>query len=209
MPRLYSNSEYADMVYLYGFCDGNVNAAYDGVFAPLQNKRRTAIILKHFDQNPSTSVRRSGCELGISSTLIWKTLSADRRYPYHLQRVQHFLSADMVRRRVFCDWFLNQTNNDPHFPQNILWTDEAIFTRHVYYMEFYDLFEDIPLNMRRNSWFQLDDCPAHYGRGSRQWLNIHFPRRCLGRAGPVVWIPRSPDLTPLDFFVWGMLKQKV
>jgi len=24
MPRTYFNSEHADMVYLYGFCDGNV-----------------------------------------------------------------------------------------------------------------------------------------------------------------------------------------
>jgi len=33
----------------------------------------------------------------------------------------------MLRRRVF--WFLNQTNNDPQFQQNILWIDEATFTR--------------------------------------------------------------------------------
>ncbi|KMQ82400.1 hypothetical protein RF55_23126, partial [Lasius niger] len=71
-----------------------------------------------------------------------------------------------------------------------------------------DLLENIPLNLRRNFWFQLDGCPAHYGRGPRQWLNVHFPGKWIGRAGPVAWPPRSPDLTPLDFFVWGTLKQK-
>jgi len=25
----------------------------------------------------------------------------------------------------------------------------------------------------------------------------------------IEWPPRSPDLTPLDFFLWGYLKQKV
>lgn len=28
----------------------------------------------------------------------------------------------------------------------------------------------------------------------------------IGRAGTVPWPPRSPDLTPLDFFLWGYLK---
>ncbi|EZA56036.1 hypothetical protein X777_04039, partial [Ooceraea biroi] len=75
--------------------------------------------------------------------------------------------------------------------------------------DFYTLFEDVPLNIRRNSWFQLDGCPAHYGRGPRQWLNIHYPDRWIGRAGPVAWPARSPDLTPLDFFAWGAIKQNV
>lgn len=30
---------------------------------------------------------------------------------------------------------------------------------------------------------------------------------CLGE--PREWPPRSPDLTPLDFFLWGYLKDKV
>ena len=30
------------------------------------------------------------------------------------------------------------------------------------------------------------------------------PTTC--RAGPVVWPPRSPNLNPLDFYLWGLLK---
>ena len=37
--------------------------------------------------------------------MTWKTLVADRRYPYHLQRVQNVLPSDIPRKRVFCDWF--------------------------------------------------------------------------------------------------------
>ena len=29
------------------------------------------------------------------------------------------------------------------------------------------------------------------------------------RRGPIEWPPRSPDLTPLDFFLWGYLKSIV
>ena len=36
-----------------------------------------------------------------------------------------------------------------------------------------------------------------------------FPGRWIGRRGPVEWPPRSPDLTPLDFWLWGYLKDKV
>ena len=30
-----------------------------------------------------------------------------------------------------------------------------------------------------------------------------------GRAGPISWPARSPDLTPLDFWLWGYLKDHV
>ena len=33
--------------------------------------------------------------------------------------------------------------------------------------------------------------------------------RWIGRGGPVPWPPRSPDLNPLDFFLWGYLKTEV
>jgi len=38
-------------------------------------------------------------------------------------------------------------------------------------------------------------------------LNESFPNRWLGRGGPVAWPPRSPDLTPLDYYLWGHIKK--
>ena len=40
-------------------------------------------------------------------------------------------------------------------------------------------------------------------------LNTVFPGRWIGRDGPTPWPPRSPDLTPLDFFLWGYVKTQV
>lgn len=74
---------------------------------------------------------------------------------------------------------------------------------------FPELMEDVPINLRHNMWFQLDGCPAHYGRRVRNWLGENFPERWIGRGGPALWPPRSPDLTPLDFFLWGTLKEIV
>ena len=36
-----------------------------------------------------------------------------------------------------------------------------------------------------------------------------FPGRWVGRGGPTAWPPRSPDLTPLEFFAMGFIKDVV
>ena len=57
--------------------------------------------------------------------------------------------------------------------------------------------------------FQQDDTPPHFSNEVRAWLNEKFNGRWIGRSGPISWTPRSPDLTPLDFFFYGdILKQK-
>lgn len=71
------------------------------------------------------------------------------------------------------------------------------------------LLEDVSLQDRLNMWFQHDGCPAHNANIARRLLDREYPGRWIGRGGPVQWPARSPDLTPLDFFVWGHLKQVV
>jgi hypothetical protein len=36
-----------------------------------------------------------------------------------------------------------------------------------------------------------------------------LPGLWIGRSGPLPWLPRSPDLTPCDFWLWGMVKERV
>lgn len=57
-------------------------------------------------------------------------------------------------------------------------------------------------------WYQHDGAPAHYSQEVRH-LNNEYPERWIGRAGPVQWPARSPDLTKLDFFLWGYVKERV
>jgi hypothetical protein len=57
--------------------------------------------------------------------------------------------------------------------------------------------------------FQQDGAPPHWKLEVRAWLNTHFPR-WIGRDSAYArWPPRSPDLTPLDYFLWGYIKSKV
>lgn len=69
--------------------------------------------------------------------------------------------------------------------------------------------ENIPDDVIENMWLQHDGAPAHYARAVRDYLNVTFPLRWIGRGGPVPWPARSPDLTPLDFFFWGCMKDLV
>ena len=43
----------------------------------------------------------------------------------------------------------------------------------------------------------------------RNHLNVTYPNRWTGRGGPVPWPARSPDLTPLDYFLLGRMKALV
>ncbi len=57
--------------------------------------------------------------------------------------------------------------------------------------------------------FMQDGAPPHFSKAVRDWLDGTFPEHWIGRRGPIEWPPRSPDLTPLDFSVWGFVKEKV
>ena len=55
-------------------------------------------------------------------------------------------------------------------------------------------------NMRRDIWFMQDGAPAHKGLNVRHKLHEVFGNRVLGLGFRQEWPPRSPDLTPCDFF---------
>lgn len=58
-------------------------------------------------------------------------------------------------------------------------------------------------------WFQQDGAPPHFGLDVRQHLNHVFPGKWIGRRGAIEWPARSPDLSPLDYYFWGYLKDQV
>jgi len=69
--------------------------------------------------------------------------------------------------------------------------------------------EDVPLARRIAMYFQHDGAPSHYTRHVMQHLNDTFPNRWIRRGSTINWPPRSPDLTPLDFCLWGLMKSEV
>ena len=71
------------------------------------------------------------------------------------------------------------------------------------------LMEDLPCQDRLQMWFMHDGAPAHFLRIVHQHLTRTFENRWIGRGGPIPWPARSPDLNPLDFWLWGYMKQLV
>ena len=73
------------------------------------------------------------------------------------------------------------------------------------------LFQRLPPN---NTFiFQQDGAPPHWALQTRAFLNQQLPKRWIGRAAArdqclLPWPPRSPDLTPLDFFLVGFCERQ-
>jgi hypothetical protein len=62
--------------------------------------------------------------------------------------------------------------------------------------------------------YQQDGAPPHFHCEVRHYLNENLPHRWIGCAVITdlsfhTWPPRSPDLTPCDFFLWGYVKDVV
>ncbi|GFX84616.1 hypothetical protein TNCV_724241 [Trichonephila clavipes] len=58
-------------------------------------------------------------------------------------------------------------------------------------------------------WFQQDGATCHTARATIDLLKDTFGDRLISRFGPVNWPPRSCDLTPLDYFLWGYVNSHV
>jgi hypothetical protein len=67
----------------------------------------------------------------------------------------------------------------------------------------------VPLEVRREMWFQHDGAPAHFTNIVHEYLDEKFGNKWIGRGGPMTWPPRSPHLTQLDFFLWVYMQSLV
>lgn len=302
----FSNEEYADIIFVYGFCDGNALKACREYNKRFPNKRQPsrrvfsdayqrlrefgignsrtgaggATRNNYYDavreeevidcvlDNPEISTRRIAARLNVSQSFAWRTLKTEVLHPFHKQKVHNLHPGDNMQRLAFCQWLLQQHEQNENFFRETLWSDEATFTRdgintcrneHVWslenphafkrrnfqqrfsinvwggvfngqllpiqvlpnrldayaYLQFLEndltnLLEDFPVDLVYNRmWYQHDGAPPHVGRNVVAWLNQTFNGRWIGRRGQVLWPARSPDLNPLDYFVWGHLKQLV
>ena len=221
-------------------------------------------VLNRIEEDPTTSIRRIAVMTNASKSIVGRILAEQSLHPFHYQKVQALVEGDNENRETFCRWALLQEAEAAYFPANVLFTDEATFTRsgifnfhnaHIWSVEnphavvetshqrrfsinvwagvvrdqlvgpvflpnrltgneylqvlrnnVEEVFDDMPLQHRRNAYFIHDGAPAHFSIQVREYLNARFGNNWIGRGGPVLWPPRSPDLNPLDFCIWGYLK---
>ena len=60
-----------------------------------------------------------------------------------------------------------------------------------------------------NIWFQPDGTKCDTARATTELLREKFGDSIILRNCDIEWPPRSCDLTPLDYFLWGHLKSLV
>ena len=58
-------------------------------------------------------------------------------------------------------------------------------------------------------YFEHNGASPHFSREVRNFLNYRFPARWIGCGGPHNWPARSPKLSPMDYCVWGWMKEPV
>lgn len=60
-----------------------------------------------------------------------------------------------------------------------------------------------------NVWFQQDGATCHTANDTIGLLAETFGERIISFRGSVNWPPRSCDITPTDYFLWGYVKSQV
>jgi hypothetical protein len=63
-------------------------------------------------------------------------------------------------------------------------------------LELYALLQIPPQTIIQQDW-----APPHFCHHVRNHLDREMTGEWISRSGPIAWSPRSPDLTPLDFFL--------
>jgi len=82
--------------------------------------------------------------------------------------------------------------------------------RELLQTEVRNFLDDLPLEFRATLTFQQDGHPAHRSRATLNLIRELFGRRWIGLGSDLhEWPPRSPDLSIMDFFVWGYVKAKL
>ncbi|GFX56403.1 putative DD41D transposase [Trichonephila clavipes] len=130
----------------------------------------------------------------------------------------HF-KYDQARRR-FVEWTQSEIAVVPDFHKRILFSDKAHFWLNGYVNKQNcriwseanpQVYVETPLHPEKLTvlWFQQDGATCHTTRATIDLLKDTFGDRLISRFGPVNWPPRSCDLTPLDYFLWGYVKSLV
>ncbi|GFV22955.1 uncharacterized protein TNCV_2624081 [Trichonephila clavipes] len=122
--------------------------------------------------------------------------------------------------RRFVEWAQNEIAVVPDFHKRILFSNEAHFWLNGYVNKQNcriwseanpQVYVETPLHPERLTelWFQQDGVTCHTARAAIDLLKDTFGDHLISRFVPVNWPPRSCDLTPLDYFLWGYVKSLV
>ena len=62
---------------------------------------------------------------------------------------------------------------------------------------------------RKQYWIQQDGAPCHCTSANLKFLESKFHERVISRRSSFPWPAHSPDLSPLNYWLWNQLEQEV
>lgn len=74
--------------------------------------------------------------------------------------------------------------------------------------EIEQILEELPLQVWNDIIWHQDGAPPHNSIEVVNYLSTKYDL-WIGGRGPINWPANSPDLSPLDYFLWGYLKNKI
>lgn len=139
--------------------------------------------------------------------------------PFKIQLVQELKPTDPADRLFFANEIMDR------FPEtdNILFSDEAHFhlNGHVNKQNCRYWSRENPKQKHQRPlhspkvtvWAAMSASgiigPFFFENDQGRAVSLLFEEKLISRRGDIQWPPRSPDLTPCDFFLWGYLKSQV
>ena len=129
--------------------------------------------------------------LNIQNNRVWsdESPSAIHEKPLHDQKIMAF--SAISSKKIYGIWFFESNVNGANYLemlQNWFWR------KHVNTVDY------------KKFIFQQDGARPHTTKAVQTWLHDKFGTKFISKEK---WPPRSPDLNPCDFFLWGYLKERV
>ena len=140
------------------------------------------------DQNPNRTIERAQKSKGLS---VWAAISSYGvigPYFFHSEP-----GTDRAGRQIYGPIFNPCNVNGQNY---LTMLREFAVPRMQRYQDFPDFY------------FVQDGAPPHFTNTVKNYLNAVFGPNWIGRGttqvGSFAWPPRSPDLTPCDFWLWAI-----
>ena len=145
-----------------------------------------------------------------SHVYLQSTPNKQNNREWRLSRPENRISVPLHSAKVTVWCGLNSTKVfGPFFYQDPDTGAPLTVTKERYTKMLMEIFPEDSEEVSSNSIFMQDGAPAHTSRMSMEWLENRFPGRLLSNKSEFIWPPRSPDLNPLDFFLWGYMKEEI
>ena len=127
----------------------------------------------------------------IQNTRIWAQFQPDE---------SHEVPLNDEKVMVWCAFSGNNVYGPYFFDENVNWVNYLQLLKNFFWPKFSKLAE------KNKYYFQQDGAPPHRKKEVQEWLKSKFGDNFLDSS---IWPPRSPDLNPCDFSLWGRIKAKV